>query len=224
MACLMSRSRRNHSTSRGEYEPAANCTTTSTPASDEAGEGDHAGRRGGQHVARRVDARRAGAARLVDLRARGCRATIAPATYSDGRRRSRLCRYAGAVGHAQAHCRASNPVGPIAVTSRAAPGARSACRPPGPRGADGWRRRRGAPAWRSRRTSRRAAPRASGRRSSRARSLTESPQLRGTRTLTSTTRPTPLRTRRSSASSPPVTGRSRRSGRPRRSGSSPASR
>ena len=33
MAFLMSRSRRNHSTSRGEYEPAANCTTTSTPES-----------------------------------------------------------------------------------------------------------------------------------------------------------------------------------------------
>ena len=31
IACLISLSRRNHSTSRGEYEPAANCTTTSTP-------------------------------------------------------------------------------------------------------------------------------------------------------------------------------------------------
>ncbi len=32
MACLTSASRRNHSTSRGEYWPAANCTTTSTLA------------------------------------------------------------------------------------------------------------------------------------------------------------------------------------------------
>ena len=32
IACLTSVSRRNHSTSRGEYWPAANCTTTSTLA------------------------------------------------------------------------------------------------------------------------------------------------------------------------------------------------
>ena len=130
----------------------------------EAGEGDHAGRRGDQHVARRVDVRRAAVARLVDLR--GEVAEQDRAQHIERRQDDQALPVPGAVEHARAHYRASNPVGATAVISRAALGARSACRSSGPRAADGWRRRRGAPASRSRRTSRRAGPQASGRRTS----------------------------------------------------------